>query len=108
MLAKECFYIPVTFFNSTDFICQVSNSYIQYRINVPHLFTDADNQLADDLSKVAAINIESLLSRTSEISKGIIYNICQSLLKEWGPESLGILPEDMIQQLLTGVIFYSF
>ena len=44
----------------------------------------------------------------SEISKGIVYNIHQSLLKEWGPESLGVLPEDMIQQLLTGVIFYSF
>ena len=39
---------------------------------------------------------------------GVVYNICQSLLKEWGSEFLGVLPEDMIQQLLTEVIFYSF
>ena len=64
--------------------------------------------MADDLLKVAAINIDSLLSKTSDISKGVVYNTCQSLLKEWGPESLGVLPEDTIQQLLTGVIFYSF
>ena len=72
------------------------------------LFTDADDQPADNLSKVAVINIDSLLLKTSEISKGVAYNICQSLLKEWGPESLGALPEDTIQQLLTGVVLYSF
>ena len=44
----------------------------------------------------------------SEITKGVMYNICQSLLKEWGPESLSVLAEDMIQQLLTGVIYYLF
>ena len=73
-----------------------------------HLLTDADEQPADNLSTVAAMDIESLLSKTSEISKGAIYNIHQSLLKEWGPESLGVLPEDTIQQLLTGVLFYFF
>ena len=67
-----------------------------------------DKQLADNLAKVAVIDIDSLLSKTSEISKGVMYNICQSLPKEWGPESLGVLPEDTIQQLLTGVIFYFF
>ena len=73
-----------------------------------HLFTDADEQPADNLSKVVAMDIESPLSKTSKISKGAIYNICQSLLKEWGPESLGVLPEDTIQQLLTGMLFYFF
>ena len=48
---------------------------------------------------MAAMDIDSLLSKTPEISKGIIYNIHQSLLKDWRPESL---PEDTIQQLLTG------
>ena len=52
------------------------------------------------------MDIDSLLSKTSEISKGVIYNIHQSLLKEWGPESLGVLPEGTIQKLLTGVIVY--
>ena len=39
----------------------------------------------------------------SAISKGMIYNIRQTLLKEWGPDSLGVLPEDTMQELLTGV-----
>ena len=43
-------------------------------------------QPADNLSKVAALDIESLLMKTSDISKGVIYNIWQSLLKEWGPK----------------------
>ena len=54
------------------------------------------------------MDINILLSKTSEISKGVIYNICQSLLKKCGPKSLGVLPEDTIQQLLTGVIIYFF
>ena len=72
--------------------------------NVFPLFTDADRPLADNLSKVAAIDIDGLLTKTSDISKGMIYNIWQTLLKEWGPESLGVLPEDTVQELLTGVI----
>ena len=76
--------------------------------NVHYQFTDADEQPADNLSKVAAMDIDSLLFKTSEISKGVMYNIHQSLLKEWGPESLGVLPEDTIQQFLTGVIFFYF
>ena len=40
----------------------------------------------------------------SDISKGIICNIQQTLLKEQGLESLGVLPEDTLQELLTGVI----
>ena len=46
----------------------------------------------------------------SDISKGMIYNIQQTLLKEWGPDSLGVLPEDTMQELLTGVswVFWFF
>ena len=53
------------------------------------------------------MDIDSLLSKTSEISKSVIYNICQSLLNKWGPEFLGVLPKDTILQLLIGVIFCS-
>ena len=76
---------------------------MQISFDILHLFTDVDKQPVDNLSKVAAFDIDSLLSKTSKISKGVIYNICQSLLKEWDPESLGVLPEDTMQQLLTGV-----
>ena len=57
----------------------------------------------DNLSKVAAYDIDKLLSKASEISTGVIFNIWHSLLKEWGPESLGVLPEDTMQKLLTEV-----
>ena len=68
------------------------------------LCLDADKQLADSLSRVAAFNVEDLLLKSSDISRGTIYNICQLLLKEWGPESLSTLPEDHIQKLMIEVI----
>ena len=78
------------------------NTYITF--NVFHLFTDVDEQPADNLTKVAALDINNLLTKTSGISKGVLYNIQQTLLKEWGPDFLGVLPEDTMQELLTGVI----
>ena len=41
--------------------------------NVFHLFIGADEQPADNLTKVAAIDINTLLP--SDINKGILYNI---------------------------------
>ena len=63
-----------------------------------------DKQPADSLSRVAAFNVEELLLKSSEISRGAIYNIHESLLEEWGPGSLGTLPEDQIQELLIEVM----
>ena len=98
-ILKTC----ILFSNQAEhYISSFSNT--QISSNVFHLFTDADKQPAKSLAKVAAIDIESLLTKTSDTIKGVIYNSWQSLLKEWGPESLGILPEDTMQQLLTGVI----
>ena len=48
----------------------------QISFNVLHLFTDMDKQPVDNLSKVAPIDIDSFLSQTSKIRKGVIYNIC--------------------------------
>ena len=39
------------------------------------------------------------------ISKGILFNAGQALLKEWGLDCLLVLPEDTMQELLTGVTF---
>ena len=64
---------------------------------------DADKIPADSFAKVASYDVDKLFSKASTISEGVIFNICHSLLKEWGPESLGILPEDIMQQLLTEV-----
>ena len=57
----------------------------------------------DSLAKVAAYDMDKLLSKTSTMSEGVVHNIQHSLLKEWGPKSLGVLPEDIMQQLLMEV-----
>ena len=63
---------------------------------------DADKLPADSLTKVAAYDVDKLFSKAT-INESVVLNICHSLLKEWGPESLGILPEDIMQWLLTEV-----
>ena len=72
------------------------------------LFSDADKEPANDLIKLAVTNVDDILSKTKGISIGVIYNVCQSLLKEQGPDSLGISPEDTMQELLTGVTFQNY
>ena len=46
-------------------------------------------------------------SKAPEISEGVLFNICKSLIKDWGPESVGALPEDSMQQLLKEVSYPS-
>ena len=60
-------------------------------------FIDVDRLPVDSLAKVAPYDVDKLFSKTSTISEGAVLNICHSLLKEWGPESLGVLPEDVMQ-----------
>ena len=48
--------------------------------------------------------MESLLLKSSALSKGVIESVCQLLLKEWGSKSLGTLPGDTIQELLIEVL----
>ena len=80
-------------------------------LSTSYVLLDADNKPTDNLTKLAAIHVDGLSSQTRGISKGVIFNVWQSLLKEWGPDSLGVLPEDTMQELLTGVTrdyHYSF
>ena len=44
-------------------------------LNVSHLFTDADKQPADSLTKVAALDIDNLLVKMPDISKGVLFNV---------------------------------
>ena len=60
---------------------------------------------ADNLTKLVVLDMDNLFSKTKGISKGIPFNVQQSLLKEWGPDSLGVLLEDIMQELLTEVTF---
>ena len=60
-------------------------------------------QPSESLSQVAAFNIGRLLSKAPEISESVLFNVWESLLKDWGLESVGALPKDTMQQLLTEV-----
>ena len=62
-----------------------------------------DIQSSDSHFQVAAIDIDKLLSKAPEISERVLFNVQESLLKDWGPESVGALPKDTMQQLLTEV-----
>ena len=88
---------------------------IQYLLLIHHFLTiylillilslsiDADKKHAEDLTSLATLDIEDILAKTQSIGRGVLLNVCQSLLKEWGADSLGVLPEDMMQELITGV-----
>ena len=72
------------------------------------MFSDADKKPADNLTKLAALDMDALFSRTKGISKGVLFNIRQSLLKDWGPDSLGVLLEDIMHEQLIVVTFKTF
>ena len=92
-----------TFLESIRAFYFISSPNTHITFNVFHLFTGADEQPADNLTEVAALDIDNLLTKTSDISKGVLYNVQQTLLKECSPDSFGVLPEDTMQELLTGV-----
>ena len=60
-------------------------------------------QPSESLSQVAALDIDKLLSKAPEISERVIFNVWESLLKDWGTELEGAVPKDTMQQLLTEV-----
>ena len=57
------------------------------------------------LEQIAAFNVEKLLSESATLSENLLLQLRQSLTKEWATESVGTLPEDFIQKLLTEVWF---
>ena len=66
---------------------------------------DTTSKPAESLEQIAAYDVEKLLSKLSELSESLLLQLRQSLTKEWGSGSVGILPEDSIQKLLTEVGF---
>ena len=67
------------------------------------MFLLVDTQPSENLSHIAAFDISRLLLKAPDISESILFYMCKSLLKDWGPQSVGALPEDTMQQLLTEV-----
>ena len=58
---------------------------------------------SESLKHIVAYDVEELLATLSGLSESLLLQLRQSLSKEWGPSSVGILPEDSIQKLLTEV-----
>ena len=55
----------------------------------------------ESLEQIAAFDVEKLLSKSATLSENLLLQLWQSLTKEWGTGSVGIHPEDFIQELLT-------
>ena len=66
---------------------------------------DTSSKPLENLQHIAAYDVEKLLSTSSGLSESLLLQLRQSLTKEWGSSSVGILPEDSIQKLLTEVRF---
>ena len=59
----------------------------------------------ESLEQITAFDVEKLLSKSATLSENLLLQLRQSLTKEWGTGSVGTLPEDFIQKLLTEVWF---
>ena len=49
------------------------------------LYICIDIQPSDSLSQIAALDIGKLLPKAPEISERVLFNVWESLLKDWGP-----------------------
>ena len=74
-------------------------------LNISFLNLHTFSKPVERLEQIVTYDIEKLLSKSSELSKNLLLQLRQSLMKEWGSGSIGTLPEDSIQKLLTGVGF---
>ena len=59
----------------------------------------------ENLEQITTFDVEKLLSCSSELSENLLLQLRQSLTKEWGTGSVGTLPKDSFQKLLTEVQF---
>ena len=77
---------------------------MHFHSNVPFfLILDITSKPMESLEKIATFDVEKLLSKSSTLSVNLLLQLRQSLTKEWGTGSVGTLPEDFIQKLLTEV-----
>ena len=58
----------------------------------------------ESLEQIAAFDVEKL-SKSTTLCENLLLQLRQSLTKEWGPGSVGTIPEDFVQKLLTEVWF---
>ena len=59
----------------------------------------------ESLKRIAAFDVEKLLSKSAILRKNVLLQLQQSLTKEWGAGFISTLPEGFVQNLLTEVWF---
>ena len=69
----------------------------------PFFLVDIASKPTESLEQIAAFDVEKLLSKSATLSENLLLQQQQSLTKEWGTGSVGILPKDFIQKFLTEV-----
>ena len=57
----------------------------------------------ESLEQITTFDMAKLLSKSATLSENLLLQLRQSLTKEWGTESVGTLPKDFVQNLLTEV-----
>ena len=57
----------------------------------------------ESLEQIATFDVEKWLSKSATLSENLLLQLWQSLTKEWGTGSVGTLPKDFIEKLLTEV-----
>ena len=67
------------------------------------LILDLASKPKESLEQIATFDVEKLLSKSATLSENLLLQLRQSLTKEWGTGSVGTLPKDFIQKLLTEV-----
>ena len=78
----RCSYIFYTLLIMLQTFHFPSSPIIPITLNVSHLLADADKKPADSLTRLAALDNDNLLAKTQGISKGVLFNVQQALLKE--------------------------
>ena len=64
-------------------------------------FLDIASKPMESLEQIATFEVEKMLSKCTSLSENLLLQLWQSLTKEWGTGSVGILPKNFIQKLLT-------
>ena len=57
----------------------------------------------ESLEQIATFDVEKLLSKSATLGENLLLQLWQSLTKEWETGSVGILPKEFVQKLLTEV-----
>ena len=92
--------IPLKFLICNFVIKIIFLLYIIIQILSP-FFLDIASKLTESLEQIATFDVEKLLSKSATLNENLLLQLQQSLTKEWGTGSVGILPKDFIQKLLT-------